>query len=240
MESFFDYNNDKIERLEQINLDDLYEKKKAHDQSKLYTFNKILNRIHSKIKLTARQHINQQFCWYVVPEIILGVAHYDRMGCVEYVVEQLLKNGFRVQYTHPNLLLISWKAYIPTYVRDEFKKKTGIEIDESGDPIPIDDETDDDPTNPFSRTNTNKNTLINKGGPRGGNNTSSSVNGMNANMNTLLYKNGKTANPSLSDGNSNIAVKKKEYTPIDNYKPTGKLIYNESLFQHIQNKTTNI
>jgi hypothetical protein len=237
MESFFDYNNDKIERLEQINLDDLYEKKKAHDQSKLYTFNKILNRIHSKIKLTARQHIDQQFCWFVVPEIILGVAHYDRMGCVEYVVEQLLKNGFRVQYTHPNLLLISWKAYIPTYVRDEFKKKTGIEIDESGDPIPVEDETDDDPTNPFSRTNTNKNTVINKGGPRGGNNASSSVNGMNANMNTLLYKNGKTANPSLSD--SNIAVKKKEYTPINTYKPTGKLIYNESLFQHIQNKTTN-
>ena len=221
MESFFDYNNDKIERLEKINLDDLYEKKKAHDQSKLFTFNKILNRIHSKIKLTARQQLNQQFCWFVVPEIILGVAHYDQMGCVEYVVEHLVKNGFRVQYTHPNLLLISWKSYIPSYIRTEFKKKTGIEIDESGDPVALNDGDDGgDTRNPFSR---------------GGNNATSSVGGMNANMNTLLYKNGKTGNPPLVDGTT---VKKKEYTPINTYKPPGKLIYNDSFFQHIQNKTT--
>ena len=236
MESFFDYNNDKIERLEKINLDDLYEKKKAHDQSKLFTFNKILNRIHAKIKLTARQHVNQQFCWFVVPEIILGVAHYDHMGCVEYVVENLVNNGFRVQYTHPNLLLISWKAYIPTYVRDEFKKKTGIEIDESGDPVPV----DDDEGNNNNGKGSNNPFVITKGGSRGGNNVSSSVGGMKANMNTLLYKNGKTSNPALSDSNSNSAVnlKKKEYTPINNYKPTGKLIYNDSFFEHIQNKTT--
>lgn len=233
MESFFDYRNDKIERLEQINLDDLYEKKKAHDQAKLYTFNKILNRIHSKIKLTSRQHIDQQFCWFVVPEIILGVAHYDHLGCVEYVVEHLTKNGFRVQYTHPNLLLISWKAYVPTYVRDEFKKKTGIEIDESGDLVPNDEGEGEGgegvSNNPFSKSGRG----MNNGGSRGGNNSSSAIGGMKANMNTLLYKNGKTANPALTE----VAVKKKEYTPINNYKPTGKLIYNESFFQHIQNKT---
>ncbi|NBN99690.1 MAG: hypothetical protein EBV19_10710, partial [Flavobacteriia bacterium] len=224
MESFFDYRNDKIERLEQINLDDLYEKKKAHDQAKLYTFNKILNRIHSKIKLTSRQHIDQQFCWFVVPEIILGVAHYDHMGCVEYVVEHLTKNGFRVQYTHPNLLLISWKAYIPTYVRDEFKKKTGIEIDESGDPVPNDDADEGEASkNPFSKNGNGSGS-----GSRGGNNSSSAVGGMKANMNTLLYKNGKNANPALAE----VAVKKKEYTPINSYKPTGKFIYNDSFFQH--------
>ena len=221
MESFFDYKNDKIERLEKINLDDLYEKKKAHDQSKLFTFNKILNRIHAKIKLTARQQLNQQFCWFVVPEIILGVAHYDQMGCVEYVVEHLVKNGFRVQYTHPNLLLISWKSYIPSYIRTEFKKKTGIEIDESGDPVAVnDDDEGGDTRNPFSR---------------GGNNSTSSVGGMDANMNTLLYKNGKPSNPVLANGAA--LAKKKEYTPINTYKPTGKLIYNDSFFEHIQNKT---
>jgi len=230
MESFFDYQNDKIERLEQINLDDLYEKKKAHDQSKLFTFNKILNRIHAKIKLTARQQLNQQFCWFVVPEIILGVAHYDHMGCVEYVVEHLTKNGFRVQYTHPNLLLISWKAYVPTYIRTEFKKKTGIEIDEYGDPVPTDDDDGNGGNNSGNPFATNK-------GSRGGNNASSAVDGMKANMNTLLYKNGKNSNPALAPDGGAAAAKKKEYTPINTYKPTGKLIYNESFFEHIQNKT---
>ena len=225
MESFFDYGNDKIERLEKINLDDLYEKRKTQDQAKLYTYNKILSRIHAKIKLTARQQVNQQFCWFVVPEIILGVANYDHFGCVEYIIEQLSKNGFRIQYTHPNLMLISWKAYVPTYIRTEFKKKTGIEIDENGEPI-----YDDGADGGGGGNDGNNN------GIRGGNNTNASSNDP-ASLNALLYKNGKGRAPTggIGGGGSNTVVKK-DYTPINNYKPTGKLIYNDSLFQHIENK----
>ena len=47
---------------EKINLDDLYEKKREHDLSKLNIFNKLLGRIHNKIKLTARQNHTEQFC----------------------------------------------------------------------------------------------------------------------------------------------------------------------------------
>jgi hypothetical protein len=225
MESFFDYGNDKIERLEKINLDDLYEKRKTQDQAKLYTYNKILSRIHAKIKLTARQQVNQQFCWFVVPEIILGVANYDHFGCVEYIIEQLSKNGFRIQYTHPNLMLISWKAYVPTYIRTEFKKKTGIEIDENGEPI-----YDDGADGGGGGNDGNNN------GIRGGNNTNASSTDP-ASLNALLYKNGKGRAPTGgSGGGGSNTVVKKDYTPINNYKPTGKLIYNDSLFQHIENK----
>jgi hypothetical protein len=60
-------------------------------------------------------------------------------------------------------------------------------------------------------------------------------------MKTLIYKNGKASNPALTPGSAAsaaaAAAKKKEYTPINTYKPTGKLIYNDSFFEHIQNKT---
>ena len=52
---------------EKINIYDLYEKKRQHDLNKLELFNKILNRVHVKIKTTARQRIDEQFCWFVVP-----------------------------------------------------------------------------------------------------------------------------------------------------------------------------
>jgi hypothetical protein len=225
MESFFTYGNDKIERLEKINLDDLYEKKKTQDQAKLFTYNKILSRLHAKIKLTARQHVDQQFCWFVVPEIILGVAHYDHFGCVEYIIEQLQKNGFRIQYTHPNLLLISWKAYVPTYIRAEFKKKTGVEIDANGDPVYYDEDGN------IASSGTAQH---NDGGNRGGNNAATG----GANLNALLYKNGKGggAGAAAAATGTGAAVIKKDYTPINSYKPTGKLIYNDALFQHIENK----
>ena len=108
---------------EQINLDDLYEKKREHDLSKLEIFNKLLNRIHTKIKMTSRQKIDEQFCWFVVPEMMLGVPKYNHSDCIAYLVDKLQHNGFAVKYTHPNLLLISWKHWIPGYVRTEIKKR---------------------------------------------------------------------------------------------------------------------
>jgi hypothetical protein len=232
MESFFTYGNDKIERLEKINLDDLYEKKKTQDQAKLFTYNKILSRLHAKIKLTARQHADQQFCWFVVPEIILGVAHYDHFGCVEYIIEQLHKNGFRIQYTHPNLLLVSWKAYVPTYIRAEFKKKTGVEIDENGDPIYYDESGNvASSATDQSQTQHGGGSGGSGSGIRGGNNAATG----GANLNALLYKNGKGGSGPATAG-TGTAVVKKDYTPINSYKPTGKLIYNDALFQHIENK----
>ena len=55
---------------EKLNLDELYEKKREHDLRKLEVFNKILNRIHHKIKLTSRQKLDEQYCWFVVPVLI--------------------------------------------------------------------------------------------------------------------------------------------------------------------------
>lgn len=120
---------------EKINLDDLYEKKREHDLAKLEIFNKLLNRIHTKIRMTSRQKIDEQFCWFVVPEMMLGVPRYNHSDCVAYLVDKLKDNGFYVKYTHPNLLLISWKHWIPDYVRMELKKKANISVDGYGNVI---------------------------------------------------------------------------------------------------------
>ena len=117
---------------EKINIDDLYEKKKQYDLNKLALYNKMLNRIHQRIKLTARQKIDCQFCWYVVPETMIGVPKYDQGACVAYIVDKLKTNGFYVKYIHPNTLLISWIHWVPSYVRNELKKKTGIIVNEYG------------------------------------------------------------------------------------------------------------
>ena len=114
---------------EKINLDDLYEKKREHDLSKLNIFNKLLGRIHSKIKLTSRQKHDEQFCWVVVPEMMIGVPKYDQGAAIAYIMDKLTDNGFVTKYIHPNLIFISWKHWIPAYVRSEIKKKLGYSVD---------------------------------------------------------------------------------------------------------------
>jgi len=117
---------------EKLNIDELYERKRQHDLNQLALYNKLLNRIHVRIKTTARQKTDEQFCWYVVPEIMIGVPKYDQGACIAYLVDKLKENGFAVRYIHPNTLMISWKHFVPSYVRNELKKKTGIVIDENG------------------------------------------------------------------------------------------------------------
>uniref|UniRef100_A0A6C0IHV3 Uncharacterized protein n=1 Tax=viral metagenome TaxID=1070528 RepID=A0A6C0IHV3_9ZZZZ len=123
-----DINDEQIK----LNLDELYERKQQHDLNTLSTYNKILSRIHNKIKVLSRQHINDQHCWYTIPEMIIGVPKYDHGACTAYIIDKLKDNGFVVHYTHPNLLFISWKNWVPSYVRAEIKKKTGVVIDGYG------------------------------------------------------------------------------------------------------------
>ncbi len=136
---------------EKINIDELYEKKQQSDVNKLALFNKILNRIHVRIKTTSKQKINDRCCWYVIPEIIIGVPKYDQAGCIAYAMDKLKTNGFIVKYIHPNTIFISWAHWVPSYVRAEFKKKTGIVIDERGNKV--ENEEDDNATNDTTDVN---------------------------------------------------------------------------------------
>jgi hypothetical protein len=120
---------------EKVNIDELYEKKRKQDLNKLDLFNKLLNRIHVKIKTISRQKVDEQACWFLVPETIIGVPRYDQGACIAYLINKLQTNGFNVRYIHPNMLFISWNHWVPSYVRTEIKKKTGINLNEYGQKI---------------------------------------------------------------------------------------------------------
>jgi hypothetical protein len=177
---------------EKLNIDELYEKKRQYDLNKLALFNKILNRIHVRIKTTSRQKIDDNFCWFVVPELIIGVPKYDQGACIAYLMDKLTTNGFNIKYIHPNTLFISWMHFVPSYVRNELKKKTGIVINEFGKTISETNESD---------------------------NTSASLQDTNPN-DFLINK---------KDISTKIIANKKNYTPIDSYKPSGNLVYGDDL-----------
>ena len=136
---------------EKVNIEELYEKKRKQDLNKLDLFNKILNRIHVKIKTVSRQKVDEQACWFLVPETIIGVPRYDQAGCIAYLISKLQTNGFNVRYIHPNLLFISWNHWVPSYVRTEIKKKTGITLNEYGKKVEEEEDPDVktiEPSNP--------------------------------------------------------------------------------------------
>lgn len=205
MSSDFFYNfSNKIDNEDEslkLNLDELYNKKQQQDLNVLNNYNKILQRIHNKIKYVSKNVVNDNCCWYLMPEMVIGVPKYDYKDCTAYTIDKLRANGFIVRYTHPNLLFISWKHWVPTYVRNEIKKKTGNVIDEYGNIINNDD----------NNNNTNMtNALENK----------------DAKDNLLFSNNKQIKNINTSSS--------KEYKDVKSYKPSGNLIYNNSLLEKLQ------
>ena len=156
---------------EQLNIDELYEKKRQKDLNQLALFNKILNRIHVKIKTTSRQKHDDQFCWFLVPETIIGVPKYDQAGCIAYLINKLQTNGFNVRYIHPNTLFISWMHFIPSYIRTEIKKKTGLLIDQNGNNVDSTNENGETKTITSEPSNPNE-FMFNQNG-KGDNNSNS-------------------------------------------------------------------
>jgi len=200
-DTFYNFSNkiDSDENSLKLNIDELYNKKQQQDLNVLANYNNILVRIHNKIRHISKNIINDNCCWYVMPEMILGVPKYDHRDCITYVIEKLRANGFIVRYTHPNLIFISWKHWVPSYVRNEIKKKTGNIIDEHGNII-----TEDNNSN---------------------NNTSSIDSTNNEHMLFSNNKNTKTT-----------SAQAKDYKDVKTYKPSGNLIYNNSLLEKLNIK----
>jgi len=123
------------DNVRKINIDDLYEKKQKRDQKQVSVFNKILNRINRRIITTSRMKRDETYIWYQVPPYIFGEPIYDQTDCIAYVVTKLAENGFFVKYINPGTLFISWENWVPTYARQEIKKRTGYVLDEKGNVI---------------------------------------------------------------------------------------------------------
>ena len=115
-----------------VDIDGLYEKKHQRDLKQLSIFKKILNRIHKRIQLTGRNKRSDKHIWFTVPEYIFGEPNYDQGECLGYLVSTLEENGFYIKYMHPNTLFVSWENWIPSYTRNEIKKKLGVVLDEKG------------------------------------------------------------------------------------------------------------
>ena len=171
---------DDEESFSNINIDELYEKNMKRNIKHITIFNKLLGRIHKRIHITARNKVNDKHIWFTVPNFIFGEATYDQGDCVAHIVTKLTNNGFHVKYVHPNTLFVSWESWIPSYIRQEYKKKTGIIINEKGQVL-----SDLIPPNVVDEK--------------------------------LPY----------------ISKDEKKYNSINNYKPTGHLVYNPDVFEAI-------
>lgn len=190
---------DEEDKNKKINIDDLYARQKDRDLKQLAIFNKILNRVQKRIQTVSRTKQSDKHIWFTIPEYLFGEPVYDKGDCTAYLVTKLEENGFDVKYMHPNTLFVSWKNWVPSYVRTEIKKKTGYIVDEKGNVL---EKLDRD------------------GGDKYGD----------------KYGDQDDPNSRMLNERNQPNKTTKVFTPIDQYKPTGNLVYKPEMFEKIEKK----
>tara|TARA_B100000686_G_C16689329_1_gene916670 strand:+ start:229 stop:654 length:426 start_codon:yes stop_codon:yes gene_type:complete len=89
-----------------LNIDELYETIDEKNNKRLEKFDGILKQIHGRIKYYSK--LERTFCFFQIPEFIIGVPLYNVSDLRNYIINSLKRNGFHIVYIDPNWLYISW------------------------------------------------------------------------------------------------------------------------------------
>tara|TARA_Y100001936_G_scaffold162836_1_gene158977 strand:+ start:151 stop:576 length:426 start_codon:yes stop_codon:yes gene_type:complete len=89
-----------------LNIDDLYETIDEKNNKRLEKFDGILKKIHTRIRYYSK--LERTFCFFQIPEFIIGVPLYNVSDLRNYIINSLKRNGFHIVYIDPNWLYISW------------------------------------------------------------------------------------------------------------------------------------
>ncbi len=194
-----------------VNIDSLHREQQEKLERKKAVFVKILQDCHNKIKLTAKNSKEANNCFYTVPKYKFGVPLYDMRGCILFLTKSLVNNGFDVWYTHPNLLLISWK---------DKSNQNSITYPVNNASITFNQNSSD--SSNYSNNNTGNQQPEFK---------SISIGASNINSNN-------SANNNYNNNANNNA--NNNFKSIDSYKPSNKLVYDTKTISNIDTKLYNL
>jgi hypothetical protein len=92
--------------MSQLRINDLYNKKNEKNLKRLEIYDSVLVKCHERIKYNS--NFEKTYCFYQIPEFIIGVPLYNINEMRKYIINSLKTNGFNILYIDPNWLFISW------------------------------------------------------------------------------------------------------------------------------------
>ena len=90
----------------------LHKEKELKNIAKKNIFNIVLEKCIEKIIYT-NKYLDQTFIYFEIPFIIAGCPSYDRLECIVYIMNELIKKDYRVDFIpNNNSILIDWGTNI--------------------------------------------------------------------------------------------------------------------------------
>jgi hypothetical protein len=90
-----------------LDIKDLYSTINEKNIKRLEIYDNVLVKCHKRIKYNSS--LERTYCFYQIPEFIIGVPLYRVTEMRTYIINSLKNNGFKIMYIEPNWLFISWE-----------------------------------------------------------------------------------------------------------------------------------
>jgi len=94
--------------MSQIDMKELYATINAKTLRRMELYDSVLKKCHSRILYNSG--LQRTYCFYQIPEFIIGFPLYNIIELREYVMNSLKTNGFELLYVEPNWLFINWNV----------------------------------------------------------------------------------------------------------------------------------
>ena len=94
--------------MSQIDMKELYSTINAKSLRRMELYDSVLKKCHSRILYNSG--LQRTYCFYQIPEFIIGFPLYDIIELRQYIMNSLKTNGFELLYIEPNWLFIQWNV----------------------------------------------------------------------------------------------------------------------------------
>jgi len=90
-----------------LDINSLYETMYSRNIKRYEKFDDILKKLHNRVTYNAKNE--KTYCFFQIPEFIIGVPLYNVEDLKEYLMKSLQKDGFEYMYLEPNWLFVNWE-----------------------------------------------------------------------------------------------------------------------------------
>lgn len=91
------------------NITNLHAEKHIKEQARNEIFTIVLNKCIDKI-IETNHTTDKTFIYFEVPNFIIGFHSYDRLGCIHYLIQELSREKYKVEFIEPYYLYIDWST----------------------------------------------------------------------------------------------------------------------------------
>jgi hypothetical protein len=89
------------------NISKLHAERHVKEQARNEIFTIVLNKCIEQIVET-NSRTEHTFIYFEVPNIIIGFPGYDRLACIHFLIQELKKENYKVEFIEPFYLYIDW------------------------------------------------------------------------------------------------------------------------------------